>query len=401
MFTFTILVCSIATHERYFSQTPLANMSSSILEALIRPTDGKVDFSHHKHHFIPWYCHLQSLLSAIGASNILRKDYRSVLLRPPVDVYRDNLAQYQNEAQNSSMISADDDNDNQSSELLSDADCAIINEYTTLVTAQDALFDRALKVVLDSLTSLQVASVFPIISCEEALNARQKAIAIVDHFTALYGTNERQNTEPIVEEIKRIPPATDCASAEHLLGALSYWNNCLRLIHPSAAIKDAGLIEILIPKLQASMFAYAVVKISTPGVLFSYAVMQIHNTIVLYQQRRRSSQQEQEKKQKTTPSSPQQEEQHHHCHHHVLLSSPTSVTNSSARVIAHSASNYSRAQAAQHQHAPAQKSWKKSKTIGHDAGNQCCEQEEEEDEVVLFGEIDDDSDRSEEDCLSW
>lgn len=250
----------------------MSSPSPSVLEALIRPLDGKVDFSYHSHYFIPWYWNLQKKLCLIGACSILRQHvhHGSDWQEGSASYLRDNIVQGEKSEGEPFNELCSSKNPN------FDSDRCIVN--------QCALFSRALEVVLDSLTYTQAAYVFPIYS-NESLCSYQKAVQIVEYFRDLHGTNELCNTKPIINEIHVIPPATDCASAEYLLGALSFWNSALRCIHSTAALSDVALIEILLRKLKASMFAYVVVKINRPGVSFNTAVKHIQSTIVLYKQR--------------------------------------------------------------------------------------------------------------------
>ena len=251
-------------------------MSETILETLMRPINGKVDFSTHNHHFIPWYWHLQKQLCLIGACCILREDCHCTLQCPPVDECQDILPHCRDKPLTSPVPL----NEICSAQL----DTIDGDEYISLLHKQHALFDRALVVIMDSLTFVQAATVFHIYN-DATLSRRQKARDIIGHFRALYGTNEVQNTKPIINEMQSIPPATDCTSAEYLIGSLRYWNSALRLIHPAVCLDDVALIDLLLLKLQSSMFAYIVVKIRRPGVVFSVAVAHIENTITLYKQR--------------------------------------------------------------------------------------------------------------------
>ena len=234
-----------------------SSYSENLIESLINPPAGVIDFARNNHYFIPWLCHIRRKLYALGASVLLDNGYLSDGVRNSTKTH-----------------------------LLpgSSKDCDVLNDNEKWNLEKNYIFDKALHVVVESLNCVQIAVVSHILYDNDT-SSGEKAAKTVDFFCMMYGTNEYRNTKPIINELKSTPLATDCSSAEYLLASLTYWNNCLHMIHPSAALKDIEIIKILIEKLQSNMFAYVALKIQSSGMLFNDAKNQVWHTIALYRQR--------------------------------------------------------------------------------------------------------------------
>ena len=251
-----------------------------VLQTLMDPR-GNIDFSAKPYLYIPWKMHVFSLLTKVGGGDLLRDSYIPVR-RPNALEAIAAYEQYTRDLQDWEVHQVG--NRPRAVRPPTDAQNEASATFTLNRAREGVLFGKCLDIVKSSLTATQLASVSNFLNNGQ-MDDRWKVLQILRHFTNLYGTDQVQNTNPIKQQMRAISPAVDGKGALRVLGALTFWNDCLRQISPGAAESDQALLNLLFEKLGDPMFDMVLMNINDSQVSFTQAVGMIHRAIALAEQR--------------------------------------------------------------------------------------------------------------------
>ena len=261
-------------------------MPFDILTSLLK--DGKIDFSSQSFLFIPWNMWVMQQLNDRGLGNVMSPQYQVLHPPPAVDairLYHSQVAFHQLQSAPGLALGIPAPPLPYWVIVPQNDVYTAANRYQTDMQRNEAVFGQVLSIVLSNLTAVQVANVVHI-TVDPQENGRSKALSIILYYRNLFGSNSMANTNPIKDQMMRIPEATDAVSADYVISCLAFWNTCLAQMLPvSAAESDSALIARLFDKLKASMFDLVAQEINRSNPTFLVACSMVQSTITLARQR--------------------------------------------------------------------------------------------------------------------
>jgi hypothetical protein len=163
-------------------------------------------------------------LNEKGLGNVISPNYE-VLHTPPavslIKTYNALMAAYQLTVQQAQLAGQHPPALPQCVQIPSNENYTAANRYQTDIQRMESVFGQTLTTVLSNLSAVQVANVVHI-TIDPLVNGRLKAITIINYNRDIYGTNSMANTNPIKDQMQKIPEAFDAPSADYVLSALAF-----------------------------------------------------------------------------------------------------------------------------------------------------------------------------------